>query len=465
VSARIFRGYGKNSRDVISRWIRNLLNDEPINVYKPEGLFDYIYAADTAEGLIRLAESTKATGIINLGTGRSRRVSEVIEILRKYFPKLKLIDVESNIPFEASQADMSFFYELIGWLPEYKIENAIHEIINFESARKKNASIILKKSAPVVLVSSSSRKAPLITAIKAAVNRIDNFSRVICGDISPDVLTSFIGDDFWLMPETKDEMLDEILCGCKTRGINIILPTRDGELEFWSTHAKFFASHNIKIIISSIASIRRCVDKKLFSDFGKAQNLSFIPSSMDINFLDASRYVVKERYGAGSRSVGIGLDYKQALDHASKLNYPIFQPFVEGEEFSVDAWANNFHQVKGLVLRRRNLVINGESQITTTFSDTFIENEMKKIIEKLELRGPIVLQAIKDPQGIVHVIECNARFGGASNLGIEAGVDSLFWSIGEAVGLNIDEYPFIRKLTEVRQVRLPSDIYFYDSNF
>ena len=56
VCARIFRGYGKNSRDVISRWVRELLQKRPITVYCPEGIFDYVYAADTAEGLIRLAE-------------------------------------------------------------------------------------------------------------------------------------------------------------------------------------------------------------------------------------------------------------------------------------------------------------------------------------------------------------------------------------------------------------------------
>src|SRR6266536_3725267 len=55
--ARIFRGYGRNSRCVISRWIRAAQKSEPITVYRPEGWFDYIYAADTAEGLIRLAEN------------------------------------------------------------------------------------------------------------------------------------------------------------------------------------------------------------------------------------------------------------------------------------------------------------------------------------------------------------------------------------------------------------------------
>ena len=54
VSARIYRGYGYNSRDVISRWVRDLIEGREITVYNPEGTFDYMFGTDTAEGLIRL---------------------------------------------------------------------------------------------------------------------------------------------------------------------------------------------------------------------------------------------------------------------------------------------------------------------------------------------------------------------------------------------------------------------------
>jgi carbamoyl-phosphate synthase large subunit len=118
VSARIFRGYGKNSRDVISRWIRSLINNEPIYLYKKEGLFDYIYAKDTAEGLSRLALS-KYNGIINLGTGKSRKVEEIVKILKKHFPKAQIIEKNENIPFEASQADVTKLFKILKWIPEY----------------------------------------------------------------------------------------------------------------------------------------------------------------------------------------------------------------------------------------------------------------------------------------------------------------------------------------------------------
>ena len=66
VSARIFRVYGRGSRDVVSRWIRSLTQapDLPLTVFRKEGRFDYVYAGDVAEGLLRLgaSDATRLSG-------------------------------------------------------------------------------------------------------------------------------------------------------------------------------------------------------------------------------------------------------------------------------------------------------------------------------------------------------------------------------------------------------------------
>ncbi|MDJ1018245.1 MAG: NAD(P)-dependent oxidoreductase [Paracoccaceae bacterium] len=132
LSVRIYRGYGKNSRDVISRWVRALLDGDAITVYRPEGIFDYIYGTDSAEGLARLLGATQVTGVINLGTGRARRVGEVVQILQQFFPHATVNSADSEIPFEASEADIAKLRDLLGWSPEYDLETAIPEIIEHE---------------------------------------------------------------------------------------------------------------------------------------------------------------------------------------------------------------------------------------------------------------------------------------------------------------------------------------------
>ncbi|WP_020395559.1 NAD-dependent epimerase/dehydratase family protein [Thiolinea disciformis] len=459
ICARIYRGYGCNSRDIISRWIRDLLQKKALTVYRPEGIFDYIYAGDSAEGLIRLAENNEVDGIINLGTGKSRQVQDVLNILKQHFPDIKINEVESEIPFEASQADMSHYLNQIGWLPSYTLETAIPKIIEFERKRIEE-SLYANPKIPIILVSSASRKIPLIQAMQRSARKVHPDAKVIAGDLSTIALSCHVADDFWCMPPTKEVYLAELIQGCKERGITTILPTRDGELLFWAKSSSVFAEAGIQVIVASEASLETCIDKLAFANFGKSHALPFIPTETNIESVTATAYVVKERFGSGSRSIGINLDRKAAQAYLQKLDQGIIQPYIEGIEISVDAWLNRNHKVKGVILRRRELVTNGESQVTTTFRDVNIEIMVIKVLETLKLSGPVVLQAIITKQNQLQIIECNARFGGASTTAIAAGLDSLYWSLLESLSVNVDDYPFTRISSEIKQVRIPSDLHF-----
>ena len=461
---RIFRGYGRNSRDVISRWVRALLAGESISVYRPEGKFDYIYAADSAEGLIRLAEASDAEGVVNLGTGRSRSVGDVVEILRKHFPNMDAVEKSSDIAFEASQARMSKCRAFIGWTPVYDLESAIPEIIEHEKriAAKREEKSLFKGN---VLVTSASKKAPLLAAVKKAARKIDLDKKVVAGDLDKNALARFAADEFWHMPAIEDRCVEALVDGCKAREITSVVPTRDGELAFWAKHRELFKRKGVEVIISRPESICLCLDKLVFAQFGMAENLPFIQADVDLKKIGTGPYTVKERFGAGSRKIGLNLDKADAVEHSKKLDSPIFQPYISGWEISIDAWMDRHCKVKGVVLRRRELVVNGESQITTTFRDEKIEALAAKILEILNIRGPAVMQALIDDEDNMHVIECNPRFGGASTTSIRAGLDVFYWSLLESSGVDISDYPFFRKEGEIRQIRLPSDMYIHGNNF
>jgi carbamoyl-phosphate synthase large subunit len=85
------------------------------------------------------------------------------------------------------------------------------------------------------------------------------------------------------------------------------------------------------------------------------------------------------------------------------------------------------------------------------------------VLNALQLRGPVVLQAIVANGGL-QVIECNPRFGGASTSSIAVGLDSFYWSLIEALG---DSTPltFKRASGEIRQIRFPVDQLIHGSNF
>tara|TARA_B100000886_G_scaffold335824_1_gene293558 strand:+ start:62889 stop:63860 length:972 start_codon:yes stop_codon:yes gene_type:complete len=318
--------------------------------------------------------------------------------------------------------------------------------------------------APIILVTSASQKVPLIRLLKTAATSIDPNAKIIAGDVDENSMSFLFADNYWVMPYLDESIIKEIIQECLKRKINTILPTRDGELLFWAKNASLFISAGIKILISKPESIKLCLDKIAFSEFGAQNNLPFIPSSLEIKDIRSNFFVVKERYGSGSTSIGKKLSLLEANDHKKNLVMPLFQPFVEGVEISIDAWLDYYGNVKGLVLRKRNLVISGESRVTTTFRDSNIECQAKYILNKLGLRGPVVMQGIIEKSGDLKIIECNPRFGGASTTSIAVGLDSLKWSILERLDVSLDDHPFIRSKKEVKQIRVLSDIYYYDSD-
>jgi carbamoyl-phosphate synthase large subunit len=455
VSARIFRGYGLNSRDVISRWVRQLLRGETLTVYAKEGMFDYIYAEDTAEGLIRLAASVEAKGIINLGTGRARRVSEVLQILKKQFPEMRMTEVPSDIHYEASAANMDAFRKLIQWTPARQLEDTIPQIIDYEKGNKPSTPDEIKMN---VLATSISRKVPMLKSVKNAAAKLSSRVHIYGGDIDPNCIGRYFVDHFWQMPHISELEERDLLSFCHQNNIRCIIPSRDGELAYFSRIKKTLAMNGISVMVSNIDTVSLCLDKLAFYEKFSKLGFPVIMTSDRIEGLGVhDRIVVKERYGAGSHHIGLNMAREQAMRHAERLENPIYQPYIEGHEVSIDVYVERNGSVKGVIARRRNMILNGESQITTTFRDNELEQLCKRFSESIPFYGHIVLQLLIDSAGRFHIIECNSRFGGASTLSVASGLDSFYWLLLECLGNDIREYPFIRSQKDKVQVRYPED--------
>lgn len=134
VCARIFRVYGFGSKDVISRWVRAALAGRHIDVYNSQNRFDFIFARDVAQGLLRLAISPRATGPVNLGSGVPRSIDDVLQALVQYLPAAASLvrDHGTKEYFEASCADLTKLRLLTGWTPVTTLEEGIGRIVEFE---------------------------------------------------------------------------------------------------------------------------------------------------------------------------------------------------------------------------------------------------------------------------------------------------------------------------------------------
>ena len=134
ISARIYRVYGRESRDVISRWIRSALAGETIEVFGKDNEFDFIFADDVAEGLFRLAAS-KWKGVTNLGSGVPSSIHQVLEVLKAAFPDIQIQHLDNEYQRESSVADMYLLRHTTGQTSHTTLEEGIKNIIEYERTR------------------------------------------------------------------------------------------------------------------------------------------------------------------------------------------------------------------------------------------------------------------------------------------------------------------------------------------
>ncbi|WP_416738936.1 hypothetical protein ACM1ZW_16970 [Pseudomonas sp. NFX71] len=149
----------------------------------------------------------------------------------------------------------------------------------------------LKGTARHVLVTSASRKAPLVRAMQEAVRRLHPGARVIAGDIDPEAPARYVADGFWQMPRMTDAELPALIKGCHEREIAVVFPTRDGELLFCARHSAVLAEAGISVIVSNPEAVERCLDKLAFADFGREVGLAVIDAATTPEAVGAGPYV------------------------------------------------------------------------------------------------------------------------------------------------------------------------------
>ncbi len=306
---------------------------------------------------------------------------------------------------------------------------------------------------PALLVTSAGRKTSLTALLVEAASRAGDDVRVLTSDLDATAPAHECGHGRVILPPLEAGAplpadLMTTLCGA---GIVMVIPTRDAELAFWSAHAPELNSSGITPVVSSPRTVRIALDKLMFSVNGLAAGLPMIPASETLPMGSDGRLVVKERFGAGSRSIALDVAPAEAAAWARELKSPVFQPFLRGEEYSADAWVSRSGAVRGPVLRRRDVVTSGESTVTTTIRDAELEDVARAVLAWLPTRGPINIQLLRTEDGRVHIVELNARFGGASTCSVHAGLDLWAWELSEHRGL--DPEPFRRLAGEVRQTR------------
>ncbi len=133
---RFFNTYGSVFRDddtkIIPALKRSVVTGEPFNLYGDGNQTrSFTHISDLINGLVVLSSSDNNHEVFNLGNRSPIKMNDLIGIVRKYHPELKVVDGgerEGEPYFREPNSDKA--YELLGWFPIVSLEEGIREIFS-----------------------------------------------------------------------------------------------------------------------------------------------------------------------------------------------------------------------------------------------------------------------------------------------------------------------------------------------
>ncbi len=305
-----------------------------------------------------------------------------------------------------------------------------------------------------ILITSIAAKVPLINCVLESKNKFDKSIRVYGADIDKSCIGQYFVDSFYIMPKINILKINDFIDGCNEKNIKYIIPSRDADVLYFSAYKDKLEENSIYLFSPDVDVVNICFDKLKF--YESVKDKLIIPTYKNISDVNSSSFVVKQRFGSGSDNIAINVDKTTALNFAMKLKDPVYQPFIEGKEYSIDSYVDKNANRIASVIRSRDLVKNGESQITTYIKDEVLDSIVKQFVENLNISGHSVTQVIGHDNSY-SIIECNTRFGGASTLSYKMGLESFYWFLME-----VNDKSIVFKLNnkKLKQVRVAEDKYF-----
>lgn len=224
----------------------------------------------------------------------------------------------------------------------------------------------------------------------------------------------------------EDSYIPFLLGICEKNKIDLLIPTIDTDLLLLSKTKDQFNSVGTKVLISPESFINKCRDKRLTGKLFESANL-LSPPCFDnvIHYNLGFPAFIKPLDGSSSIDAYRISNETELHNFASRLSDYIIQPFVCGEEYTVDVFCDFAGNPIFITPRKRIAVRSGEVLKTEICQDELIICEIKRLIDVIKPIGPITVQLIREKGTSKDwYIEINPRFGGGSPLSMKAGADS-----------------------------------------
>lgn len=225
--------------------------------------------------------------------------------------------------------------------------------------------------------------------------------------------------------------------------IDLIIPALDPLLNIFTESKDFFDNLGVRILISPPETIFATRDK--WQTYKLLKDIIPLPKS----FIDKKKInvpyplFIKPRDGSGSTDVYKVNSREELNFYWKRIKNPIVQEYLEGNEYTVDCLTDMEGKLLFSIPRLRSDTKAGVSVKGKVVKNRKIEEIAKKITQKIKFNGPFFFQ-LKEKNGILKLIEINARFGGGMPLSATAGPNIYLLSIKLFLGQEIKKIPKIK---------------------
>ena len=278
-----------------------------------------------------------------------------------------------------------------------------------------------------ILFTSVGRRVELIQLFKEAAGRLNVELEIFGADITELAPALFFCDKKVIVPLISDKAyIPTLIDICRRNSIDALIPTIDTDLLLLSENAARFDAAGTKVFISAPEKIAVCRDKNYTSDFFVSCGLKAPKTYNDCTKYDGGfPCFIKPKDGSSSVDAYKISNFDELHEFAKRVDDYVIQPFVDGEEYTVDVFCSFDGSPVYITPRKRIAVRAGEVLKTEIACDEKIIEECQKIIDRFKPVGAITVQLIKDKKTDEnYYIEINPRYGGGAPHSIMAGADS-----------------------------------------
>ena len=277
-----------------------------------------------------------------------------------------------------------------------------------------------------VLFTSIGRRVELVQEFRLAADSLHVELIIHGADLTNTAPALAFCDCVHLVPRISDERyIPTLLAICEQEHVDLLIPTIDTDLLILSESKKLFETVGTRVLVSDSDKIRLCRDKNLTSTFFGECGLK-APHTVNSFLKYSGEYpcFIKPKDGSSSINAFKAEDFAELQIYAEHLKDYVIQPFVAGEEYTVDILCDFDGNPIFITPRKRLAVRSGEVLKTEISQDQRIISEIMRLISNFRPCGPITVQLIRDKSGEDYYIEINPRFGGGAPLSMKAGANS-----------------------------------------